>query len=164
MEITTGNKKRIGGSSKLQIALIDDIETFPIATNQSFDENPTITEKQIVFKEGKSWIDIPVEFGSIKPDLKSTESKAGPYYKTKITAKNSDDTPANTKELNLYRRRKIIVRTKMNTGEYWKLYGTKTNPLRFGYEPTTSQKIKETPGYNITITGSLLNDPLYIQP
>lgn len=156
MEIKIGNGKRIGGSSKLQIALVDDIETFPVTSNG------IVTDNQIIFKTDKTWIDIPVEFGSLKPYLKSTTTTAGVYYKTKITAKNSDETPANTKELDSYQRRKCIVRTKMNTGEYWKLYGTKVNPLRFGYEPIPDQKVKDTPGYNINITGSLLKPPLYI--
>jgi hypothetical protein len=155
MEIIPTSKNKIGGSSKMQVALIDDIDIFPSTKTQ------TITSNQIIFKEGKSWIDIPVTHGTIKPSIKNKETAAGEYQDTKIEADCSEQSPENTLTFEKLNRRKCIVRIKRLVGN-WKLYGTKTNPLRFNYTEHEGQRVKDFSGYKIKTTGKLISKPIYI--
>jgi len=155
MEIKPSPNKKIGGSSKLQIALIEDLDIFPTTKTQ------TITSDQIIFKEGKTWIDIPVTQGTIKPTIKNKYLAAGKCLDIKIEADCSEQSPENTLSFEKLDQRKCIVRIKRLVGN-WKVYGTKESFVRFGYIEQEGRRIKDFSGYKIKITGKITPSPIYI--
>lgn len=157
MDLTQTNTKRLGGYNRIQIAKLDDIIDFPFSIGQV-----SIAPDDIALQSG--WTTLNLTPGSIKVLLKPDIGDGGKKTAVEITGSYPDDDPESLAIIKNFDLRKCIVRVRGNNDQE-KLYGTDKNFLRFTFEPFDSQKTTDSTGCQIKLSGTLINEPLFlVQP
>jgi hypothetical protein len=139
MDLTQTFTNRLGGYNRIQIIKLE----------------------EFIASESPVWTNLQLTPGSIFISQPPKIIASGKQIPTKITGDFPDDDSEILAILQNFDQRKCMVRLRGNNGKE-KQYGKPGNALRFSYIPLESKKTTDPTGYQILLSGTLIDDPIFI--